>query len=106
MIAFLAIAGTDVRDSDVDDDLRHPNTSNCFYNEGINGFGTLPTGRDALQVPNDDILGRPPDVLQHVANGRPPISSTPDEFEENLPPLPPPLTMQNAGYGNTNNNKP
>jgi hypothetical protein len=65
MIAFLAIAGTDVRDSDLDDELRHPNTSNFerFCNEGINEFGTLPTGRDALQVPNDDIPGRPPDVL-------------------------------------------
>jgi hypothetical protein len=43
----------------------YPNTSDFerFYNEGINEFGTIPTGRDALQVPNDDIPGRPPDVL-------------------------------------------
>jgi hypothetical protein len=64
------------------------------YDEGIGNFGVFLTGKDALQAPNDEILGQKTPLSWPAANGRPPISSnSPDEFDENLPPLPP-LTMQ------------
>jgi hypothetical protein len=85
MSAFRAIAGTDVRDSDVDDEHRHPNTSDfeSCHDEGIGNFGVFSTGKDALQAPNDEILGQKTPLSRPAASGRPPISSnSPDEFEK------------------------
>jgi hypothetical protein len=76
MSAFLAAASASCDGSECSQDSVQFDASDAesFYDEDIDDFGTLPTGEDALQVPNDNIPGQPRDVSQPVANGRPPDS--------------------------------
>jgi hypothetical protein len=77
MSAFLAAAsascdGSECSQNSIDFDA---SDAESFYDEDIDDFGTLPTGEDALQVPDDDIPGRLPRLSGSAARGRPLVSS-------------------------------
>jgi hypothetical protein len=65
MSAFPAADSADVAGTEFDDESIEFDTSDAesFYDEDIDDFGTLPTEEDALQVPDNDIPGRPPSVF-------------------------------------------
>jgi hypothetical protein len=95
MSAFLAAASASCDGSECSQDSVEFDASDAesFYDEDIDDFGTLPTGEDVLQVPDDDIPGRPPDVSRHVADSR--ASDSPYSSDDDADLLPPALPSHN-----------